>query len=138
MKRFSTLALGLTMFLALPVALSAQAKPDTSATSLEKQLIGTWEGPYQSDQAPPGGLRLVIARDSTWKVTLGVISDQEIPAGEVNEFRVDGGRISWVQDIMGMICRSSAELSAGTLRGESNCEQGGAVAITATFVLLKK
>jgi hypothetical protein len=126
---FTLLALG-----AAPVF--AQA---TAAADLTPQLIGTWEGPYQSEQAPPGSVRLVIAKEAgEWRVSLGVVSDQEIPSSEVKEFAVDGNQISWVQEIMGMECRSLATLDHGTLTGGTECGQSGAVAILATFVLLKQ
>lgn len=133
------LALGLLSASALPAAAQAQApRPTPTPASVEKVLIGTWEGPYQSEQAPPGLLRLVISKDTRWKASLGVITDQDVPAGEVQELKVDGENVSWVQEIMGMTCRTSAALDAGSLKGDTSCEQGGAVAITASFVLLKK
>ena len=133
------LALGLLAASALPAAAQAPTpRPSPTPASVEKSLIGTWEGPYQSEQAPPGLLRLVISKDTAWKATLGVITDQDVPAGEVQELKINGENLSWVQEIMGMTCRSSASLEAGSLKGETSCEQGGAVAITASFVLLKK
>ncbi len=138
MKRF-LLAAALLAATALPAAAQAPTpKPSPTPASVEKLLVGTWEGPYQSAQAPPGLLRLVIAKDSLWKATLGVITDQDIPAGEVQELKVEGEHLTWVQEIMAMVCRTSASLDSGTLKGETSCEQGGMVAITASFVLLKK
>lgn len=136
MKRM-VLVLGLVAITALPA--SAQApKPAPALSAQQKQLIGTWEGPYTSEQAAPGGLRLVIARDSVWKLTLEVISDQAIAVGEVREITVEGTTVSWVQDIMEMTCRAQGAIVAGTLKGDTSCEQGGQVAITASWVLLKK
>ncbi len=138
MRRFLSAA-ALLAATALPATAQAPTpRPSPTPASVEKLLIGTWEGPYQSDQAPPGGLRLVIAKDPQWKATLGVISDQEVPPGEVQEFKVEGEHLSWVQEIAGMVCRTSASLDSGTLKGDTSCEQGGVVAITASFVLLKK
>ena len=119
----------------LAVAFSGPAAAQGKPTADEQKFIGTWEGPYQSDQAAPGGLRLVIAKDSVWKVTMEVVSDQPIPAGEITDFKREGTTISWSQLIMGMTCVAQATLTEGTLRGESNCDSG---AITATWVLLKK
>ena len=115
----------------------AQSKP---AGDLPKQLIGTWEGPYQSEAVPPGSLKLVVARaaNGDWNVTLEVISDQPPPAGEVKEFAVQGDSVSWVQDISDMQCKSVAKLVAGVLKGDAECSQGGAVVLTATFLLEKK
>ena len=132
-------ALALLVLLAAPaVAQSPTPKPNSPATSAEKPFLGTWEGPYQSAQAAPGEIRLVISRDTALKASLTVMSDQPIEAGEVRELKVEDNVLSWVQDIMGMTCRAAAMINAGTLKGETVCEQGGAVAITATWVLVKK
>lgn len=124
-----------------PVAARAQSSgpsPAPSAAVFEKTLLGTWEGPYQSEQTPPGGLRLSITKqDTLWKATLTVLNDQDMPGSEVTEFKVSGGHISFAQEIMGMTCRANAELVAGTLKGESQCEQGGTVVVTATWVLMR-
>ena len=102
------------------------------------RLIGTWQGPYSADQAPPGSLKLVIAKEAgAWKVTLEVISDQPIDASEVRDFAIDGNQVSWQQDIAGLQCKSVVMLENGTLKGGSECSQGGGVAVTASFVLLK-
>jgi len=136
MKRM-ILVLGLTASIAVPA--SAQApKPAPAPTAQQKQLIGTWEGPYVSEQAAPGSLRLVIARDSVWKLTLEVMADQALAVGEAREIKVEGTTVSWVQDIMEMTCKAEGTIVAGTLKGGTTCEQGGQVAITASWVLLKK
>ena len=130
------LALAGLALLVLPApAVRAQAPTDIS-----KQIIGTWEGPYQSEAVPPGSLRLVIARDASkaWKVTMEVIADDPPAAGEVKEFTVDGNTLSWSQDIGDMLCHSTVKLVAGVMKGEAECTQGGAVALTATFLLVKK
>lgn len=112
----------------------APAKPDVS-----RQLLGVWEGPYQSEAVPPGSLKLTVARDqATWKVTLEVISDQPPVAGEVQNFTVEGSTISWMQVIADMECHSTATLVAGILKGAAECTQAGAVAVTASFLLEKK
>ena len=131
-------ALALLVFLAAPAAAQSPSPKPTPATNAEKPFLGTWEGPYQSEQAAPGEIRLVISRDTALKASLTVMSDQPIEAGEVRELKVEDHVLSWVQDIMGMTCRASAMINAGTLKGETVCEQGGAVAITATWVLVKK
>ena len=136
MTRFATITFGLLILAAAPARAQVPA-PKTD--DLGSKLIGTWEGPYQSDQAPPGVLRLVIGKeDGIWKVTLQVQTDQPIDAAEVRDFKLEGPQISWSQDIMGMECKSQAALENGTLKGGTECSQGGAVAITATFVMLKK
>src|SRR5258706_4323160 len=122
------------------VTLSARgASAQTPSPDISKQIVGTWEGPYQSESVPPGTLKLVVAREVTgWRVTLTVISDQPPAAGDVKDFTVDKGTVSWVQDIADMECRSSATLVSGVLKGTAECSQGGAVVVTATFLLEKK
>lgn len=135
MIRSPSVMFGLLMLAAAP--LHAQV-PAPKTDDMGPRLIGTWEGPYQSDQAPPGSLRLVVGKEAgAWKATLQVQSDQPIDAAEVRDFKVDGAQVSWVQDIMGMECKSQANLENGMLKGGTECSQGGAVAITATFVMLK-
>jgi hypothetical protein len=107
--------------------------------NLAKQVLGTWQGPYQAEQVPPGSLKLTVARDTSgWKVTMDVISDDPPPVGEVREFKVEADQVSWVQDIAEMECRSVAKMVAGALKGQSECTQGGAVTVTATWVLVKQ
>src|SRR5262249_49343311 len=100
------------------VALSARvASARVPAPDISKQIVGTWQGPYQSEAVPPGSLKLVIGRDATgWKVSMDVISDQPPPVGEVKDFTVDKGTISWSQDIQDMNCKSTATLVAGVLK----------------------
>jgi hypothetical protein len=131
-------ALALLVLLAAPVAAQSPAPKPVAPTAAEKPFIGTWEGPYTSEQTTPGELRLVISKDTTLKASLTVMTDQPIEAGETRELKIEDGVISWVQDIMGMVCKASAMVNAGTLKGETVCEQGGAVAITAAWVLVKK
>ena len=136
MTRITLLACSLAALVSIPAAAQAPAKkPDIS-----KEIIGTWEGPYQSEAVPPGSLKLSVARGpkQEWEVTLGVMSDEPPPAGEVRDFMLDGNAISWVQTIAEMECRSTATLAGGILKGSAECSQGGAVVVTATFLLEKK
>jgi hypothetical protein len=133
--------LALAGFLSFSLAAAAQAQDAPApAADISKQLIGTWEGPYQSEAVPPGSLKLVVAREANkeWKVSLAIISDQPPAAGELRDFAVEGNSVSWVQDIDEMTCRSVAKLVAGLLKGDAECSQGGAVVLTATFLLEKK
>ena len=136
MIRSASIMFGLLILAAAPARAQVPA-PKTD--DIGPKLIGTWEGPYQSDQAPPGSLRLVIGKEANvWRVTLQVQADQPIDAAEIRDFKIEGAQMSWVQDIMGMECRTQANLESGALKGGTECSQGGAVAITATFVMLKK
>jgi hypothetical protein len=88
---------------------------------------------------PPGTLKLIIAKEQdAWKVSLTVISDEPPPTGEVKEFAVEGNAVSWTQEIAEMVCASKATLVAGVLKGTAECSQGGAVVVTATFLLGKQ
>ena len=124
--------------LALTTGTAAAQQPATP--DISRQLLGTWEGPYQSEAVPPGSLKLTVAKGEKqeWKVTLTVISDQPPAAGDVTDFTVQGNTVSWVQDIADMQCKSSATLVAGVLKGTAECSQGGAVVVTATFLLGKQ
>jgi hypothetical protein len=133
------LALAGFLWLGLAGAAQAQNAP-APAADIAKQLIGTWEGPYQSEAVPPGSLKLVVAREANreWKVSLAIITEQPPAAGELRDFAVEGNSVSWVQDVDEMSCRSVAKLVAGMLKGDAECSQGGAVVLTATFLLEKK
>ena len=125
--------------LLVAVLATAAAAPVLAQGDLAKQVIGTWQGPYQAEQVPPGSLKLTVARDTSgWKVSMDVISDDPPPVGEVREFKVEADQVSWVQDIAEMECRSVAKMVAGALKGQSECTQGGALTVTATWVLIKQ
>ena len=138
MFRITTLSVAILALGSGP--LTAQVPtPGPRGGDASQAYIGTWIGPYQTEAAPPGNLRLVIARaDTGWSVTLEVIADQAMPAGDVREFRVDGNTLSWIQTVMELECRSVAKYEGGGLKGETECWQGGAVAVTATFLLIKQ
>lgn len=136
MNRFA-----LAGILCLGLAGAAEAQnPAAPVADFAKQLIGTWEGPYQSEAVPPGSLKLVVAQDAnqTWKASLEIISEQPPAAGELRDFTVEGNSVSWVQDVDEMSCRCLAKLVSGLLKGDAECSQGGAVVLTATFLLEKK
>jgi len=125
--------------LVIALLVTGAASPVLAQGTLAKQVIGTWQGPYQAENVPPGSLKLVVARDTSgWKVSMDVISDDPPPVGEVREFKIDADQVSWVQDIAEMECHSVAKLVAGALKGQSECTQGGALAVTATWILVKQ
>ena len=126
------------LWLSLAGAAQAQSPPAPTA-DISKQLVGTWEGPYQSEAVPPGNLKLVVAREANqWKASLAIMTEQPPAAGELRDFAVEGDSVSWVQDVDTMTCKSVAKLVAGMLKGDAECSQGGAVVLTATFLLEKK
>ena len=137
MFKLASVALALVVLRGGSVAAQTPAAP--APADISARLIGTWEGPYQSDMAPPGGIRLVVARENgAWMVTIAVISDQELPSSEVTDFKVDGGVVSWTQSIAGIECRTQAMIENGVLKGQTECGGEGGVAITATFLLQRK
>jgi hypothetical protein len=106
----------------------------------EADVIGVWEGPYQSEAVPPGTLKLTVARDAAraWQVTLEIFSDQPPPAGPIKDFKVEGNKISFSQEVAEMLCVSSGTITSGVLKGTAECSQNGAVVVTATFLLERK
>jgi len=131
--------LALVLLALAPAAASAQP-PAKPKTDISKQIIGIWEGPYQSDQSPPGGLKLTVARgaDGAWQATLEIFSDEAPPAGDVRDFKVEADTVSWAQTVAEFECLSKATLVAGSLKGVAECWQSGALALTAGFLLEKK
>lgn len=117
-------------------ALSAASLPAQSAPDIR----GIWEGPYQSEMVPPGNLKLSIARSATgtWEVTLEIFAEQPPPAGPVRDFKQEGDKLSWVQDVAEMSCVSTATVAGSVLKGSAECWQNGAVVVTASFLLEKR
>ena len=125
----------LATLLFAPLASSSLAQRDQATA-----VVGVWEGPYQSEAVPPGTLKLTITRDSTkaLQATLEVFSDQPPPVGPVKDFKLEGNKVSWSQEIAEMICLSTGTITSGVLKGSAECSQNGAVVVTATFLLEKK
>jgi hypothetical protein len=114
--------LGLTAF-SMP---SAAQHVDTSHIAAEpdstvKKFTGVWEGSFTSDHAS-GAMRVQLAHDSTWKASITFVM-QDPMSSEGTSVRVEGNRVSWNQEVMGMACESSATLIGATLKGEVNCSQ---------------
>jgi len=94
----------------------------SAADSVATELVGTWAGQYQTDHAPPGMFTLTIVKDTGWTAKMEMTSgDQPFPT-RVIDFTVNGSNVSWTQELMGMTCKGSAVLAAGTLRGETSCD----------------
>ena len=138
MTRTALISIALAAVVALPA--SAQVPSPTKKGDMAATLIGVWEGPYTSEAVPPGTLKLTVSRDEKQqlKAVLEVISDQPPPAGDVRDFVVAANKVSWVQTIADMECTMNSELVAGVLKGNASCTQGGAVVVTANFLLEKK
>lgn len=126
----------LATILFAPLGSSSLISPPSQAAA----VIGVWEGPYQSEAVPPGSLKLTVVRDSTraLQATLEVFSDSPPPVGPVKDFKLEGNKVSWSQEIAEMVCLSSGTITSGVMKGTAECSQNGAVVVTATFLLEKK
>ncbi len=130
MTRSITHFVSLLALSAAPALAQTKASP---APTIEKRLLGKWEGTFRSDHAG-GQMQLHIARDSTWKVTLSMQTDlHPIPDQQVSAFKVEGNNITWAAELMGGICRSAAVLEGAEIKGETTCDQ-----VHFSFVLKKK
>lgn len=133
MIRIALVAIALTTICASPALAQhplAKAAPD----SITNALVGTWEGQYQTDHGS-GGFRMIIARDSVWTASLDMAAPDgsgSIPT-QMSNFKVSGSNVTWTQELMGMSCKATAVLAAGTLRGETTCDHG-----SVGYVLRKK
>ena len=104
---------------------AAQSTAKEAAPDSAKALIGTWEGNYTSDHAGPGGMKLVIARDSALKATaLSIAIGGELQSVPVHDFAVTANDISWIQETMGMSCQATAVVKAGQMKGAVVCGHG--------------
>ena len=104
---------------------SAQTTAKTSAPDSAKALIGSWEGTYTSDHADPGGMTLVIAKDSVLKVSaLSIAMGGAMQSVPVRDFVVTANDISWIQETMGMTCQATAVLKSGQMKGAVVCGHG--------------
>ena len=98
-----------------------------------EKIVGSWEGTFQMQST--GGMELVVARDSVWRVKMQLIVDHPFPPLDVRDFKVDGKTVTWVNDLMGTPCKATATLDDNTknMKGEMVCD-----ARTLTFALAKK
>jgi hypothetical protein len=92
-------------------------EPDSTV----KKFAGVWEGSFTSDHGA-GGMRLQLGHDSTWKASITFVM-QDPMSSEGTSVRVEGNRVSWNQEVMGMSCQSAATLVGAALKGEVTCAQ---------------
>jgi len=106
-------------------SLRAQSSVKEPTPDSAKALVGTWEGNYTSDHAGPGGMKLVIAKDSVIKATsLSIAMGGEMQSVPVHDFVVTANDISWIQETMGMSCQATAVVKGGQLKGAVVCGHG--------------
>lgn len=113
---------GLVVLVGGPAMAAAQSTP---APAAEQQWLGTWEGTFQSDHAPPGPMQLVVARDSALRVTVRVLVGADTHVTEGYMVRLDEAVLRWSQEVMGAQCRGSAWIEQAVLRGQTECGAGG-------------
>ena len=124
LSTFVQLSSVIVIALASRTASGQSATKETTPDSA-KALIGTWEGAYTSDHAPPGGMKLVIAKDSVIKATaLSIALGAEMQAVPVHDFVVTSTDISWIQETMGMSCQATAVVKSGQMKGAVVCGHG--------------
>jgi hypothetical protein len=104
---------------------SAQSTAKGVTPDSARALIGTWEGSYSSDHTDPGGMKLVIAKDSVLRATvLSIAIGGEMQSVPVHDFVVTTNDISWIQETMGMTCQATAILKSGQMKGAIVCGHG--------------
>lgn len=109
----------LSVFPALAQQPSSVARQ--SHQSGDARLVGTWEGTVEL-QGQTGGMELLVARDSAWRVTMQFHVDHPFPAVAVRDFKVVGDTVSWTNDLMASACSSSALLEkASHMKGQMVC-----------------
>lgn len=122
MRVVARLALMLPLLAVAGAPLAAQ-QPAPPTVALP--LIGTWEGTFQSDHVLPGPMRLVVARDSAWRVTMQVRANDQEFTSVASEVALEGNVLSWQHETMGQSCRGHVMLDGALLRGETSCGAGG-------------
>jgi len=118
---FAVLALG------TPAWSVAQAAHHSTHADTTDNLVGTWDGLFNSAAMGQGGMRLVISKRADWKATVTVTRDESMSA-EAIDFKVQGKELSWTLDLHGTPCDSTAIVEGSVLKGETAC--GGQVAFT--------
>jgi len=110
---------------ALAAAAPLEAQDHGPPPSIEQRLVGTWEGVYQSDHVPPGPMRVVVSRDSAWRLTMQVHANDQVFTTVGAEVTLDGNVLSWLHETMGQACRGSVVLEGAALKGETSCGGSG-------------
>jgi hypothetical protein len=107
--------------------LTAHGSRLTAPADTTDNLVGTWDGLFNSAAMGQGGMKLVISKRTEWKTTVTLTRDESMSA-EAVDFKVQGKELSWTLDLHGTPCDSTALVEGSVLRGETSC--GGQVAFT--------
>ena len=117
-----TTAVAIAALISIAHGANAQAKT-VPHDSLSNRFVGVWDGRFITDHGPTGGMQLTISRDTAWKASIEMAhSDQAIP-NRVSDVKVDGKKISWSQEVMGMTCATSATVEGEAMTGDASCGQ---------------
>src|SRR4029077_8259184 len=101
-----------------------QSKADTDLAAAKATFVGVWEGPVRhGDGNASARYRLELRHDTAWKVTADIVMEQTMTA-KVYDFRADGSRATWKQELMGQTCTTTVAVEEKVLKGETQC--GGA------------
>jgi hypothetical protein len=117
-----TLTIGLALLVSTHAA-SAQATRKAPQDSLTNRFVGVWDGRFVTDHGPTGGMQLTITRDTAWKASIEMAHSDQAIQNRVTDVKVDGKKISWNQDVMGMTCATSATVDGESMSGEASCGQ---------------
>jgi hypothetical protein len=90
-------------------------------------LVGTWDGLFNSTAMGQGAMKLVVSKRADWKATITIARDESMSA-EATNFKVQGKELSWTLDLHGHACDSTAIVEGSVLKGETSC--GGQMAFT--------
>jgi hypothetical protein len=107
--------------------LTSHVQPPIAAQVDTTDLVGTWDGLFNSAMMGQGGMKLVVSKRAEWKATVTLTRDESMSA-EAGNFKVQGKELSWSLDLHGMTCESTAVVEGLVLKGETSC--GGEVAFT--------
>lgn len=107
--------------------LTAHVSPLTIAVDTTADLVGTWDGLFNSPAMGQGAMKLVVSKRAEYKATVTISRDESMSAEAAN-FKVQGKELSWTLDLHGNACDSTAVVEGSVLKGETAC--GGQVMFT--------
>src|SRR5512145_1123309 len=117
---FRTLFIVSVLLLPAVAPAGTQTAKSNTPSPAEKQLMGKWQGTFQSAHGG-GNMQLEVERKNEWKVTVSLQNDlHPIPDQQVSAFKVEGAKVTWASELMGGSCRTTAELiKERELKGET-------------------
>jgi hypothetical protein len=107
--------------------LTVHGLPLTSVADTTDNVVGTWDGLFNSAAMGQGAMKLVVSKRAEYKATVTIARDESMSA-EASNFKVEGKELSWTLDLHGHACDSAAVVDGSVLKGETSC--GGQVMFT--------